>query len=285
MKFNARKTLVILLLLLAPTAGSMGAELSGLQIMQRAYEVYAGKDIFSRLSFTLKDRNDTEKKLGLLMAYKSYEGENGFHSKIIMFNQFPPDKKDISFLAWIYAPEQHKKDDMWLYLPELRTVRKLTHQHNANKHKHHDKDNDDEFSLSELKRFELQPRNPLLDEHVLLGKENIETQEVYKISSTPKNPESSPYNKIFIWVTTDHFLTIRKEYIDHRGTVEKKQAISWDNIGKAWVWEKVTAVNLHNGNETTLQQSNVKLNTGLTDNIFTKRFMKLGARSLIARVK
>jgi len=150
MKFNSRKILVILLLLLAPTTESMATELTGLQIMQRAYDVYAGKDIFSRLSFTLKDRNDTEKKLGLLMAYKSYEGENGFHSKIIMFNQFPPDKKDISFLAWIYAPEQHKKDDMWLYLPELRTVRKLTHQHNANKHKHHDKDNDDEFSLSEL---------------------------------------------------------------------------------------------------------------------------------------
>ncbi len=86
MKFNSRKILVILLLLLAPTAGSMAAELTGLQIMQHAYEVYAGKDIFSRLSFTLKDRNDTEKKLGLLMAYKSYEGENGFHSKIIMMS-------------------------------------------------------------------------------------------------------------------------------------------------------------------------------------------------------
>ncbi|HFD91663.1 MAG TPA: outer membrane lipoprotein-sorting protein [Gammaproteobacteria bacterium] len=272
------------LLLLIPLVALAEETPNAQQIMARAYQVYAGDDMVSRLTFTLRD-GETEKKLGLRMAYKSYGGKKGLQSKTIMFNEFPPDKRDISFLAWIYTPEKNRKDDMWLYLPELRTVRKLTHQHKAGKHGHHDKDSEDEFSLSELQRFELQPRDPALDHHELQGTEHVDGQPVYKILSTPRDDKDAPFGKIVYDITTDHYLPVRATYYDARGAVIKRLTMEWTPVGKAWIWKRVMAVNPNNGHETILEQDDVKLNTGLSDNIFTKRFMKLGARTLMSRVK
>lgn len=276
--------LLILHLFLTSITVAAAEEPTALQIMEKSYQVHAGDDMVSRLTFTIKD-GGTEKKLGLLMAYKTYDGKKGLHSKIIMFNEFPPDKRDIGFLAWIYAPQKNRKDDMWLYLPELRTVRKLTHQHNAGGHGHHDKDTDDEFSLSELKRFELQPRNPQLDQYELQGTERVGAQTVYRILSTPKDMESSPYGKIIYQITTDHFLPVHITYFDHKGATVKRQTIEWLSVEDAWIWKKVSAINPGNGHETILEQDGIKLNTGLSDNIFTKRFLKLGARTLKNRVR
>ncbi len=283
MKTRPASTFMALLLLTSALA-SADEDLTALQIMERAYQVHAGEDMVSRLTFIIRDGN-TEKRLGLIMAYKAYEGKKGLRSKLIMFNEFPPDKRDISFLAWIYTPEKRRKDDMWLYLPELRTVRKLSHQHKPGGHGHHSKGVDDEFSLSELKRFELQPRNPALDKHELQGTERWGTQAVYRVLSTPRNMESSPYGKIVSQISTDHFLPLHITYFNHNGAIVKRQRTEWVNIENAWVWKKVSAVNPGNGHETILEQDDIKLNTGLSDNIFTKRFMKLGARTLINRVR
>ncbi|HFQ91766.1 MAG TPA: outer membrane lipoprotein-sorting protein [Chromatiales bacterium] len=254
------------------------------QIMERAYQVYAGDDMVSRLTFTLRN-GAVEKKQQLLMAYKAYGGRKGLHSKIIMFNESPPDKRNISFLAWIHAPEKNRKDDMWLYLPELRTVRKLTHQHKAGGHGQHDKDTGDDFSLSELQRFEMQPRDPGLDRHELQETENLSGQNAYKISSTPRDPDSSPYARIVHHITTDHWLPVRATYFDVSGAVVKRLTLEWQRLDDAWVWKRVTAVNPDNGRETTLEQEVIKLNTDLSDNIFTQRFMKLGVRTLLSRIR
>jgi len=275
-------SLLLLMLPLLSATRALAAQLNAEQIMARSATAYDSKDLFSRISFTFSQSGTAEKKITVYMAFKDYHGKRGINAKIIMFNQFPPDKKDISFLAWLYAPETHRKDDMWLYLPALRSIRKMSHQ--DHKMQHDDKNKDD-FSLSDLKRFELQKRSPQLDRHQLAGREQLGAHETYKIISIPKNPGSSPYGKTVHWITTDNFLPIQREYFDRQGRLAKRQTIQWTTQNHTWVWKKVTAINLETGHQTVLQQTDVKVNSGLADRIFSKRFMKRGAGTLVAQIR
>ena len=275
-------SLLLLMLPLLTTTRALAAQIGADEIMARSATAYDSKDLFSRISFTFSQRGVADKKIAVYMAFKDYHGKRGIDSKIIMFNQFPPDKKDISFLAWLYAPETHKKDDMWLYLPALRTIRKMNHQDHQMQH---DDKNKDAFSLSDLKRFELQERDPQLDRHQLAGKEQLGAHETYKIISIPKKPGSSPYGKTVHWITTNNFLPVQREYFDHQGRLIKRQTIQWTTQNHTWVWKRVTAINLESGHRTILQQTNVKANSGLADRIFSKRFMKRGAGTLVAHIR
>ena len=267
---------------LLTTARALAAQIDADEIMTRSAIAYDSKDLFSRISFSFAQAGTAGKRITLYMAFKDYHGKHGISSKIIMFNQFPPDKKDISFLAWLYAPKTHKKDDMWLYLPALRTIRKMNHQDH---HMQHDDKDKDAFSLSDLKRFELQKRDPQLDQHQLVGREQVGTHETFKIISTPKDPSSSPYGKTVSWITTDNYLPVQIEYFDHQGGRAKRQTIQWTAQNHAWVWKKLSAVNLKTGHHTILEQTDVKVNSGLPDRIFTKRFMKRGAGTLAAQIR
>ena len=275
-----RLALVPLLLALLP--GLAAAAPAAEEIVQRAQNLDGGRDLLSRLDFTIETRQGEKKQFTLLMAYKRYDGKKGLQSKLIMFNQYPPDSRDVSFMAYLYAPEQVKKDDMWLYLPQLRTVRKLSHHHDPH---HHKKDNEDEFSLSELQRFELEGRAPALDHHRLAGRETLDGHDTYKIISTPRDPGSSRYGAMVRWITSDEYLPLRIDYLDADQRPVKRQTIQWVRMDGAWLWREVRAVNLRNGNRTVLRQSDIHVNRGLPDNIFTKRFMKRGAGTLLARIR
>lgn len=268
---------------LAAVPGTVsGAAPPAEEIVKRSYEIYSGDDFVSRLSFTLEYDDNKSNRLTMLMAYKRYGGEDDLDSKVIMFNEFPPDKKDIGFLAWIYYPDAGREDDMWLYLPELRQVRKLTHKHDE--HSHEDTSSD-AFSVSELNREELTPRPPGIDRHRLLGEDTIDGRAVYKIESIPRDPASSTYGKLVQWITRDTMLPVRIDYYDDAVTLLKTQTIEWLKQDDAWVWDRVVAVNRANGNRTILDQSEIQINIGLPDYLFTKRILKQGAQSFITRVR
>lgn len=250
-------------------------------IVTRSYENYSGDDLISRVTFTLEYDDGKTRRMTVVMAYKRYERHKDLASKVIMFNEYPPDKKDIAFLAWIYRSDSRKEDDMWLYLPELRQVRKLTHKHEA--HSHEDTSSD-AFSVSELNREELTPRRPDLDHHRLLGEDSIDGDMAYRVESVPKEPGTSTYGKLIQWIAQDTFLPVRIDYYDKAGTLLKTQTIEWLKRGEAWVWDRVTAVNRVNGNRTVLDQSDIQINMGLPDYLFSKRVMKQGAQAFLARV-
>jgi len=214
------------------------------------------------------------------MAWKNYHNHNGVDSKIIMFNEFPPDTKDVGFMAWLYDPETGKQDDMWLYLPELMTVRKMGYLDNPLQKN----DSDQDYSKSELKRDELMPRHPQADIHTLSGIETVEGVKCYVIESRPKNDSTSPYAKRIQWITAENFLPVRIAYFNDNDKLTKQQSTIWQNIENVWTWKIVTAVNMENGNRTVLEQTDMLINIGISDDIFTKRMMKLGASALRVKI-
>ncbi len=245
-------------------------ETSADAIMQKSYAVYSGDDSLSRITFTFQEKGFPEKKLVYTMAWKHFtQGE--YEAKVMMFREFPPDAKGVSYMGFFYTPNPSRNDDEWVYLPELRMVRKLSHS--GPKHA-----KQEEFAPSELRQYDLMPRHPEYDTQQLIGTEKLGDVDCYIIQGIPKPnaEEAYPYSKVVKWISKDNFLPLRVDYYNEHGKMHKQQMTKWKKIGNAWMWEEVKGINMLSGNKTTLTVSDVRINVGLTDESFSKRTMQLG---------
>ena len=246
------------------------------EIVGKAYAINGGDDSTSRLTFDLHKADGSERKLVYTMAWKKYPPGSDVSNKVIFFNEYPPDDKGKSYMIWVSADRQ-KQDDEWMYLPELRMVRKITHDQS---HRH--KDKEDDFARSILTQTNLVPRNPELDQHKLLHEEPLNGHNDYVVESVPKRVDKLyPYSKTRRWISKDNFLPERIDYYGENGKVELQQTFKWKNIGDAWVWEQVVAVSPSTGDKTVLDISDIRLNNHLSDEVFSSRSMRLGKDSLM----
>lgn len=256
-------------------------------VMWRAYEVYDGDDAFSRLNFRFEFDNGKSSAVSLAMGFKR-GGKGSAAYRVIMFNELPPDRKDVGFLGVFHDPEAGKEDEMWLYLPDLRSTRRLTHAHQSHDaHGSHDHgrmghmrhDASDEFSVSVLDHEELMPRWPGFDRHRLIAVEDLDGTPAWKIESVPRDPASSAYGKRIQWIDRDNALLLRIEYHDDVGRLVKTQTQSWRPYGDAWLWDRIVAVDHASGDRTLLEQTDVQINLGLPDNLFSRRVLERGGKA------
>ena len=127
----------------------------------------------------------------------------------------------------------------------------------------------------------MDPRSPALDDHTLLRTEKIGSKDYYVIESVPVDADKTyPYSKIVRWISTDDFLIDKVDYYDRDGRLLKKQTIAWKQIGDAWVWQKVVIANVQTGSQTTLNLTDIQVNQGLKDSLFTERMMEQGSAAL-----
>lgn len=266
---------IIIFLFSSIAATAHAEELSADAVMKKSFAVYGGDDSLSKITFIFQEKGDLEKKLVYSMAWKKFQGASDVDTKVIMFRDFPPDAKGVSYLGIFYKPELNKNDDEWIYLPELRMVRRLSHT--GPKHA-----KEEEFSKSELRQFDLVPRNPDDDTHQLLPSETMEGVACHVIESIPKKGggEFYPYGKVVRWISKENFLPLRIDYYDERDKLQKQQFTKWKKIGDAWVWEEVVGTNIQTGNKTLLTITDIKVNVGLTDESFSKRTMQLGIENV-----
>lgn len=272
--FKGKMPFAALLLAAALAAPAVHAELSAAEIAVKAFQVNGGEDSRSRLSFTFHKADGSERRLAYTMAWKHY-ASGDISNKAIFFSEFPPDDRGKAYMIWM-AADRSEQDQEWMYLPELRMVRKITHDQS---HRH--KDQDDDFAHSLLAQVNLVPRNAALDDHSLLGEDKVDGHAAYVIDSVPKQSSPGyPYQKTRRWISTDHFLTERIDYYNESGDLKLSQRIKWQQVGDVWVWEQVVATRPGSTERTVLDLSDVKVNSHLDDDVFSSRRMRLGKDAL-----
>lgn len=249
--------------MIAPSAGY--AELTAEQIIAKSEDVYPGMDQQSKLTFTIKEPDGGERKVVLRRYWKNYPSDADVDSKVLVFHEYPPDTKGTAFMVWTYKSSARRPEDMWIYLPILRKVQKLPEHP------------DEIFSGSNLKPADMIPRDAGLDRHRLLREETIENQKYYVIESVPKeNNPNYNYGKLVKWINRDNFLKERIDYYGTDGSLLKTQLITWKYMKNAHVWEKVVITNVKTNVQTILSISDIEIDRGLGDKIFTERIMSTG---------
>lgn len=272
------RRLIPLLMTLALMAGPAGAaSLSADRIIKKSHDVYGGDDAVLTLTFHFIAPGGKERKLAYKMAWKRYD-RGKYIRKVIFATEFPPDKRGESYMIWSYRPNLHKDNDEWIYMPQLRSIRKVGDTHDEG-----EKHNKDEFAKrSVLQDPDLMPRMPQADHHRLLRTVTAGGRRYYVVENVPKKrTDEYPYSKTLNWIDGDTFLLRRVDYYGPDGNVLKREQIDWRKIGKAWVWDKVEAVNLATHNKTVMDLSDVRVNVGLNDRVFSKRTMRLGLDTVL----
>jgi hydrophobe/amphiphile efflux-3 (HAE3) family protein len=198
------------------------------------------------------------------VAAKAKLQPNGVDTDRLVRFLDPPDVRGTATLLDEHAAGD---DDIWIYLPALKKVRRLV---SSNK-----KDSflGTDFSYGDVIGFKVDEWD-----HKLVGEEKMDGQDCYVIESAPKNDDVksvSGYSKRKSWIRKDGFVTVRAEYWDVGG-----QPLKWtrwsdyslvDPAHGRWWFAKSEAMNVQTKHRTRFQFSAIKVESDLSDDLFSSR--------------
>jgi outer membrane lipoprotein-sorting protein len=178
--------------------------------------------------------------------------QKGADSRMMRFLS-PAGQRGIGFLS---LPD----DVNYLYLPAFGRVRRIaSHVENQNFA-------GTDFSYDDLSSFRFG------DEYDPSLNESTETH--YILELTPKSGISSEYSKLIMWVRLDNFYPAKIEYYNRSGDLWK--VLEQDDIQQIqgyWVSMGREMSDVISGHSTIMNMTEVEVDTGLSDDIFSQRYL------------
>lgn len=225
------------------------------------------KDTAQKLKMTLVDSRGGERIRDIEIYAKDYGHRTG---KAITFFLSPPEVKGVGFLAWSYPD---KDDDQWLYLPELKRVRQIT----ANTRKQSFQGSD--FSYQDLELFDDIRDWTEADATSKLVKESdaVEGVACAVIELAPQGKDLD-YVRLVVWLDRKDSVVRKVEFYDKKdGALLKTLALSdFKTIDGVPTPHRMEMASVKKGTKTLMELSEVRYNRGLSDEIFTQRYLERG---------
>ncbi|VAX33060.1 hypothetical protein MNBD_NITROSPIRAE01-151 [hydrothermal vent metagenome] len=240
-------------------------KLTGAEVMERVQHANMTMDQTSIVTMILIDAQGNKRRIETLRFHKHMNGKDGLDNKSVFYTEFPPDQKGTGFLIWDYSIKG-KPDDLWLYLPSLRSVRRMT-----------TRDQNDSFMGSDLTFSDMGARRLDEDDHKLVfdGLCKGCREPSYVVDSFPKETDS-PYGKKRYFISKKDWVAHKVEFYDRNMKGLKLQTILWEKIGKVLVWTRSEIQNVQSKHKTIFEITEIKNDTGLRDSIFAARVLEKG---------
>ncbi len=245
--------------------------LDGKDIVSKCGMKNAGGDQRSRLSVILQNpKQGTEKRSIYSRYWKSYRGANDVLDKMLLFTEYPPDAVGSSFLRVTYVAGSGQEADQWIYLPLLKKIRRVTIRDPA-----------DSFLNSDLSYADVTQRPLNADEHKFLGVKSLQGMDFYQVESVPVSEDI--YSRRVLWYlkgdSWDTCVSSRIDYYSKEGALMKVQFNKWQQVSGAWVWDRVLVRNTITGGISIFVVSDVEVDVGLSDSLFSARTLRMGPRA------
>ncbi len=250
--------LVAVAILLVASIGA-NAQLTGREIVDKAYNIPTGDDQTSVLTMTLTNKSGQTR----VRKIQQFNKDLGEVEKSIMFFLSPADVKNTSFMNWSY--DSDKADDQWIYLPALKKVKRISSDSKS-----------DYFMGSDFTYDDLGDRKLDADDHKLLREETVDGVECYVVESVSKD-EDYMYSKTITWIRKSNFVGLKKEFYDEDEELLKTLSIKeLKKISGFWVITHSEMENVQKNHKTTMQLDDIKINTGVPASKFSERMMTRG---------
>ncbi|MFQ5779796.1 MAG: outer membrane lipoprotein-sorting protein [Nitrospiria bacterium] len=222
--------------------------------------MYAMDDQTATVIFRVVSAKGVEKKTLFKLFWKNGFGRDNLNSKTLLVTESPSQKKGQKFLVWEYVEED--KADLWLYLPDLRQVRRVQ----PGRHRHDDEEE------SDLLFEDMHQRRVEVDDHLLLPEKKVRGEPCFVIENRLR--ENRLYGKTVTYISKNQG-TIRKiEYFSREGTLLKTQWIEWRQIGRTFVWKESQIFKAQSRRKTFIEVDDVKVNVDLPDSLFSERALR-----------
>lgn len=222
---------------------------------------YAGDDGRSSVKMTITDDQGRTRNREFVILRKDIE--NGGSQKFYVYFNKPSDVRKMVFMVHKFID---KDDDRWLYLPALDLVKRIASS-----------DKRTSFVGSHFYYEDVSGRGIDEDYHEL-----VETTDTcYVLKNTPKDPDSVEFSEFTMWIDKETFVPMKIEYVDRQGRKYRLiEALKVEEIQGIPTVTKQRVKDLQSGGQTVSEFSDIKYNIGLSDDIFTERYLRRAPREV-----
>lgn len=231
---------------------------SGLEIMQKQRELHRVKDEEETQLMKLLNKAGAVKERRVVRYTLS--GPQDL-SKILIRFLAPRDVENTGLLTW---EAKDGNDDQWLYLPATKKAKRVASSGKKNR-----------FMGTDFAFEDLRPESLAVHKYALLGSETVDGQECYVIEAVPateRQAADSGYSKRKLWIRKDNYYTVKREYYDKKGALEKVETHRKLLNVKGTIW-RANEVEMHDvqaGTRTVVLVENRALDKGLKEGFFTE---------------
>jgi hypothetical protein len=250
----------------AAVALMMGASvfaLDGTGIMQKVYD--RKKPNFTKAAVLMdlidKDGTAENRKVGEYGRCR-----NNLTDAVMIFFS-PASVKDTRFLQ---KENKGRDDDKWIYLPALRTTRRVASS-----------EGDKSFVGTDFTYDDMENREVEKDTHELLREEQKNGYDCYVVKSTPVD-KNDQYLYRISWVDKKTWIPVYIEMYDKTGKLEKTNEIkqilqkTGDNNYTYDIPTESYMKNVQTGHSTNLKIINIEVDKPLAEGYFTPNFLNTG---------
>jgi uncharacterized protein len=242
----------------AQSTQSTQSALTADEIMERSYQSVRAASLVASMSIELVSSGGGIRKRKMFIASRLDDGA-GKSYRLARFTE----PADVSGMASLMIENADDNNDLWIYLPNMKKVRRLLSSNEK-----------DSFLGTDLSYGDVLGHKVNQWNHALLDVSNEAC--CYLIESTPKSANTrtrTGYSKMQTWVRRDSFAPERIEMWDLSGTkfktVAMRNIINVDAANQKWQPMEIDADNLQTKHKTHIVYEDVKANAPVKDAWFT----------------
>jgi len=245
------KTLALSLLLIIPLG--LMAE-TGYEIAQAMDAKKSPRDMKAVMTMILTNKQGKSRK----STIRSIAADD--NRKQIIWFLSPPDDKGVAFLK---IEHQDKEDEMRLWLPAFKKVRRISSKKKA-----------DSFMGSDLSYEDMTSRE--LDDYTyqILGEKVIDGIDCYILESTPKKGVTRTYKRFVTYVSKADMVAVLDEAYDMRDNLLKKRTIKYSQQKGYLLPTEIYVENVQKKHNTRLTFSDIEVDTGVKSDLFQEKNLK-----------
>ena len=240
-------------------------KLTALEIVNRSQEVLRVQGVQAVSVLRIIDEKGRERVRKIKQASKLVDnGET--EKKLIRFIE-PADVKGTGLLTFDH---NSKDDDLWVYMPTLRKVRRIVSSEKSKS-----------FFGSEFTYADMSPPSPDDFEFKLMGGEKVKDVLCYKVEWKPRSDDVAEENGFSRRITCsgkDDFVVRKSVYYDLDGELYKELIVheikELDTENHKFRYMNSEAINKQNGRRSTFVNETIEFKPDVDDSYFTTGYLE-----------
>ncbi len=240
--------------------------IDGREVVQKALDKPDPAFSQSAVQMDLIEKNGAKESRNVL----EYGRKRNDLTAAVMVFLSPASVKDTRFL--LQENEGNKPDDKFIYLPDLRSTRRVSTAEGGKA-----------FMGTDASYDDLSTRDIDEDKHELLKEENKNGFDCYVVRSDPVNLNDAQYLYRVQWIDKKTWVPVYAEMFDKKGkliktlTVEKLEVVSSEDGKNSYNTPMVTFMqNVQTGHSTRLTIKKIVVDKPIPDRVFTQNFLNTG---------
>lgn len=254
-----RSKIGIIALSIAAAAAVPAFAVDGKTVMQNAKDVKKPAFTHSAVKMDLIEKDGTTETR---MVEQWGKDEKGLVSTVMAFHT-PASVKGTRFLQ---VENEGRDDDKWIYLPALRSVRRIASSEGSKS-----------FMGTDATYDDMSGREVDQDTHETTGEEKVGDKDCWVVKSVPKDPADSQYSYRIACIDKASWVPVKVQMFDKKDKLIKVLVVEkLENVEGYWIPMQNLMTNVQTGHATRLTISKVEVDKPLDPKVFTTNFLSTG---------